>query len=48
MTMPIAIFLAGIWWIAIRDHVDLLVNTVIPVAAVLVLHPPASSGNAPS
>jgi low temperature requirement protein LtrA len=40
VTVPIAIFLAGIWWIAIRDHADPLVNTVVPLAAVLVLCDP--------
>ncbi len=40
VTVPIAVFLAGTWWIAIRDHADPLVNTVVPVAAVLVLCDP--------
>ncbi|MFI6309982.1 low temperature requirement protein A [Nocardia fusca] len=40
VTVPVAIFLAGIWWIAIRDHADRLVNTVVPLAAVLVLCDP--------
>jgi low temperature requirement protein LtrA len=40
VTVPIAIFLAGIWWIAIRDHADPLVNTVVPLGAVLVLCDP--------
>jgi low temperature requirement protein LtrA len=40
VTVPTAIFLAGIWWIAIRDHADRLVNTVVPLAAVLVLCDP--------
>ncbi|MET9241324.1 low temperature requirement protein A [Nonomuraea sp. NPDC003709] len=40
VTVPVAIFLAGIWWIAIRDHADRLVNTVAPLAAVLVLCDP--------
>jgi low temperature requirement protein LtrA len=40
VTVPIAIFLAGTWWIAIRDHADPLVNTVVPLAAVLVLCDP--------
>lgn len=40
VTVPIAIFVAGIWWIAIRDHADRLVNTVVPLAAVLVLCDP--------
>lgn len=40
VTVPVATFLAGIWWIAIRDHADRLVNTVVPLAAVLVLCDP--------
>lgn len=40
VTVPIAVFLAGIWWIAIRDHADPLVNIVVPLAAVLVLCDP--------
>ncbi|GGP02073.1 low temperature requirement protein A [Nonomuraea glycinis] len=40
VTIPIAVFLAGIWWIAIRDHADPLVNAVVPLAAVLVLGDP--------
>lgn len=40
VTVPVAIFLAGTWWIAIRDHADRLVNTVVPLAAVLVLCDP--------
>jgi low temperature requirement protein LtrA len=44
VTIPIAIFLAGVWWIAIRDHADPLVNTVVPLAAVLVLCDPLIPG----
>jgi low temperature requirement protein LtrA len=40
VTVPIAVFLAGIWWVAIRDHADPIVNTVVPLAAVLVLCDP--------
>ena len=40
VTIPIAIFLVGIWWIAIRENADRVVNTVVPVAAVLVLLDP--------
>ncbi|MBE1584532.1 low temperature requirement protein A [Nonomuraea angiospora] len=40
VTVPVAIFLAGTWWIAIRDHADRLVNTAVPLAAVLVLCDP--------
>lgn len=37
VAIPIAIFLLGIWWIAIREHADRVVNTVIPVGAAVVL-----------
>jgi len=37
VTIPIAIFLLGVWWIAIRENADRVVNTVVPVGAVVVL-----------
>jgi len=40
VTVPIAVFLLGIWWIAIRDNADRIVNTVVPIAALLVLFDP--------
>lgn len=40
VTIPIAVFLLGIWWIAIRDSADRLVNTVLPLGALLVLLDP--------
>lgn len=40
VTVPVAIFLLGIWWIAIRDNADRVVNIVVPVGAVLVLLDP--------
>jgi low temperature requirement protein LtrA len=40
VTVPIAIFVLGIWWIAMRDCADRIVNTVVPAAAVLVLLDP--------
>ncbi|WEK62856.1 MAG: low temperature requirement protein A [Candidatus Microbacterium colombiense] len=40
VTVPIAVFLLGIWWIAIRESADRLVNTVIPLGALLVLLDP--------
>lgn len=40
VSIPIAVFLLGVWWIAIRDNADRLVNTVIPVGALLVLLDP--------
>lgn len=40
VTIPIAVFVLGIWFIAIKDNADRLVNTVVPVGAVLVLLDP--------
>ncbi|WP_202872200.1 low temperature requirement protein A [Kribbella soli] len=40
VTIPIAIFVIGIWWIALRDNADRVVNIVVPVGAVLVLLDP--------
>lgn len=37
---PVALFLLAIWWIALRDHADRVVNTVIPLGAVVVLLDP--------
>ena len=40
VTIPIAVFILGIWWIALRANADRVVNTVVPVGAVLVLLDP--------
>ena len=40
VTIPIAIFLLGVWWIAIRENADRIVNIVVPAGAVLVLLDP--------
>ncbi|MGF0118710.1 low temperature requirement protein A [Promicromonospora sp. Marseille-Q5078] len=40
VTIPIAVFVLGIWWIAIRENADRMVNTVVPVGALLVLCDP--------
>lgn len=37
VSLPIAVFLLGIWWIAIRDNADRIVNAVVPIGAALVL-----------
>jgi len=37
VSIPIAIFLLGIWWIAIRDNADRVVNVLVPLGAALVL-----------
>ncbi|NIK56551.1 low temperature requirement protein A [Kribbella shirazensis] len=40
VTIPIAIFVLGIWWIALRENADRVVNVVVPLGAVLVLLDP--------
>lgn len=40
VTVPIAIFVLGVWLIAIRAHADRVVNIAVPVGAVLVLFDP--------
>jgi low temperature requirement protein LtrA len=40
VTVPVAIFLLCIWWIAIRENADRVVNVAVPVGAVLVLLDP--------
>ncbi len=40
MTVPIALFVLGIWWIALRQSADRVVNIVVPLGAVLVLFDP--------
>jgi uncharacterized membrane protein (DUF485 family) len=40
VTIPIAIFVLGIWWIALRANADRVVNIVVPLGAVLVLLDP--------
>jgi low temperature requirement protein LtrA len=40
VTIPIAIFVLGIWWIALRESADRVVNLVVPLGAVLVLLDP--------
>jgi low temperature requirement protein LtrA len=40
VTIPIAIFVLGVWWIALRDNADRVVNLVVPLGAVLVLLDP--------
>lgn len=41
VTIPIAVFVIGIWWLALRDAADRTVNVVVPLGAVLVLFDPA-------
>lgn len=40
VTVPIAVFVLGIWWIAFRANADRVVNVVVPLGAVLVLLDP--------
>jgi low temperature requirement protein LtrA len=40
VTIPIAIFVLGVWWIALRENADRVVNVVVPLGAVLVLLDP--------
>ncbi|QHC02348.1 low temperature requirement protein A [Epidermidibacterium keratini] len=40
VTIPVAVFVLGIWWLAIRDCAPRPVNILIPLAAVLVLLDP--------
>jgi low temperature requirement protein LtrA len=40
VTVPTAIFVLGIWWLAIRDNADRVVNLAVPLGAVLVLLDP--------
>jgi low temperature requirement protein LtrA len=39
-SVPIAVFLLGIWFVAIRKNADRVVNTAVPAGAVLVLLDP--------
>jgi len=40
LSIPIAVFILGIWWIALRQSADRIVNAVVPVGAVLVVLTP--------
>jgi low temperature requirement protein LtrA len=40
VTVPVAVFLLGVWWIALRANADRVVNTAVPLGAVLVLLDP--------
>jgi low temperature requirement protein LtrA len=42
VAVPIAVFVLGTWWIALRDRADRVVNTAVPLGAVLVLLDPLS------
>jgi low temperature requirement protein LtrA len=40
VTVPTALFVLGVWWLAIRDNADRVVNLAVPLGAVLVLLDP--------
>ncbi len=40
VTVPVAVFILCVWWIAMRDSADRVVNTAIPIGAVVVLLDP--------
>lgn len=40
ITIPIAAFVLGTWWIAMVNNADRVVNTAVPIGAVLVLSAP--------
>jgi hypothetical protein len=39
-TIPLAVFVLGVWALAIRPHADRVVNTVLPLVGILVLADP--------
>ena len=40
VTVPVAVFVLGVWWLTIRDNADRVVNVAVPLGAVLVLFDP--------
>ena len=40
VSIPVAVFILGIWWIALRRFGDRIVNTVVPLSAVVILLDP--------
>lgn len=40
LSTPIAVFILGIWWIALRQNADPVVNAAVPIGAILVLLAP--------
>ena len=40
ITVPVAVFILGIWWIALRCNAGRVVNVVVPVGALLILIAP--------
>jgi low temperature requirement protein LtrA len=40
VTVPVALFIASVWWLAMRPFANRLVNTAMPLGAVLVLVDP--------
>jgi low temperature requirement protein LtrA len=37
LSVPIAVFILGIWWIALRQNADRIVNAVVPAGAILIV-----------
>jgi low temperature requirement protein LtrA len=42
VTVPVAVFVFGIWWIALRENADRVVNIAVPLGAALVLLDPVT------
>ncbi len=42
VTIPVTVFVLGIWWIALRENADRVVNLAVPLGAVLVLLDPVT------
>ena len=40
VTIPIVVFVLGVWWLAIRANADRVVNVAVPLGAALVLLDP--------
>ena len=40
VTVPVGVFVLGVWWLAIRAHADRVVNVAVPLGAGLVLLDP--------
>ena len=40
VAVPVAVFVLGIWWIALKANADRVVNTVVPLGALVVLLDP--------
>ena len=43
MSLPVAVFLLGVWWVAMRDHAPRAVNIAVPAGALCILAEPLVS-----